>query len=134
MNNAVFDKIMENVRNHVDVKLIIKWDERRQWSRNRIFTAAVCFCEKFIRRRSAQIRGEVRQADLRGYVHTILDISKVCLYEFHHEYMSSMYRKCKVMYTDTGSLIYHIECDDVYENMKHDIARFDTSDYPADNV
>jgi len=34
----------------------------------------------------------------------ILDVSKVCLYfsEFHHEYMSSMYRdKCKIMYTDT---------------------------------
>ena len=65
----------------------------------------------------------------------ILDISKVCLYEFHHEYMSPMYRdKCKIMYTDTDSLIYHIECDDVYKNMKHDIARFDTYDYPADNV
>ncbi|KYQ49525.1 hypothetical protein ALC60_11402, partial [Trachymyrmex zeteki] len=65
----------------------------------------------------------------------ILDISKVCLYEFHHEYMSPMYRdKCKIMYTDTDSLIYHIECEDVYETMKLDIARFDTSDYPADNA
>ena len=65
----------------------------------------------------------------------ILDISKVCLYEFHHEYMSPMYRdKCKIMYTDTDSLIYYIECDNVYETMKRDIARFDTSDYPADNV
>ena len=60
----------------------------------------------------------------------ILDISKVCLYEFHYEYMSPMYRdKCKIVYTDTDSLIYHIKCDDVYKNMK-----FDTSDYPADNV
>jgi len=50
--------------------------------------------------------------------------------------MLSIYReKCKVMYTDTDSLIYHIECDDVYEIMKHDISRFDTSDYYAvDNV
>jgi len=36
------------------------------------------------------------------------------------------------MYTDTDSLIYHIECEDVYE--KRDIARFDTSDYPVDNA
>jgi len=35
------------------------------------------------------------------------------------------------MYTDTDSLIYNIECDDV---MKHDINKFDTSDYPVDNA
>ena len=62
----------------------------------------------------------------------ILDISKVCLYEFHHEYMLPLFRdKCKLMYIDTVSLIYHIECEDVYETMKSsDIARF-TSDYPT---
>ena len=38
------------------------------------------------------------------------------------------------MYTDTDSLIYHIECDNVYDDMKRDIARYDTSDYPADNA
>jgi len=65
----------------------------------------------------------------------ILDLSKICLYEFHYEYMFPIYRdKCKIMYTDTDSLVYHIECDDVYETMKRDINRFDTSDYPADNV
>jgi len=57
----------------------------------------------------------------------ILDISKTCLYEFHHEYMLPLYyEKCKIMYTDTDSLIYHIECNDVYDIMKHDIAKFDT--------
>jgi len=48
--------------------------------------------------------------------------------------MLPMYReKCKVMYTDTDSLIYLIECDDVYE-MKHDISRFNTSNYTVDNM
>jgi len=28
------------------------------------------------------------------------------------------------MYTDTDSLIYRIECEDVYESMKRDIARY----------
>jgi len=65
----------------------------------------------------------------------ILDISKTCLYEFHHEYMLPLYReKCKVMYTDTDSLIYHIECNDVYDVMKRNISRFDTSNYPIDNA
>jgi len=63
----------------------------------------------------------------------ILDISKACLYEFHHEYMLPLYHeKCKIMYTD--SLVYHIDCDDVYDIMKRDIAKFDTSDYPIDNA
>jgi len=38
------------------------------------------------------------------------------------------------MYIDTDSLIYHIKCDDVYDIMKRDIAKFDTSDYPIDNA
>ena len=42
--------------------------------------------------------------------------------------------KCKIMYTDTDSLVYSFECEDVYETMKCDIARFDTSDYPIDNA
>ncbi|XP_036144453.1 uncharacterized protein LOC118646318 [Monomorium pharaonis] len=49
--------------------------------------------------------------------------------------MLSLYRnKCRVMYTDTDSLICLVECEDIYETMKRDIARFDTSDYPVDNA
>jgi len=59
----------------------------------------------------------------------ILDISKTCLYEFHHEYMLPLYHeKCKIMYTDTDSFIYHIECDDVYDIMKRDIAKLRATD------
>jgi len=49
--------------------------------------------------------------------------------------MLPMYReKCKVMYTDTDSLIYLIECDNVYDIMKRDISRSDTSNYAVDNA
>jgi len=42
------------------------------------------------------------------------------------------HEKCKIMYMN--SLIYHIECNDVYAVMKHDINRFETSDYAIDNA
>jgi len=65
----------------------------------------------------------------------IINISKTCLYEFHHDYTLPMYRdKCKVMYTNTNNLIYLIECDNVYDIMKCNVSRFDTSDYAIDNV
>ncbi|EZA53831.1 hypothetical protein X777_06696 [Ooceraea biroi] len=65
----------------------------------------------------------------------ILDILKTRLYEFHYDYMAPLYGdKCRIIYTDTDSLIYRIECEDAYADMRRDIARFDTSDYPADNA
>lgn len=33
-----------------------------------------------------------------------------------------------------GSFIYELKCNDVYEDMKRVIDKFDTSDYPVDNV
>ncbi|XP_067205398.1 uncharacterized protein [Linepithema humile] len=65
----------------------------------------------------------------------IFDISKICLYKFHYEYMASLYRdNCKIMYTDTDSLIYFLQCENVYHDMKRDLSKFDTSDYSEDNV
>jgi len=50
--------------------------------------------------------------------------------------MLPMHRdKRKIMYTDIDSFIHHIECDDmIYDIMKRNISRFDTSDYSVDNV
>ncbi|XP_071568779.1 uncharacterized protein [Temnothorax nylanderi] len=136
MNNAVFGKTMENVRNHVDVKLLTKWEGRygaEAMIARPNFHSRSIFSENLI---AVELRKLEVKFDKPIYVGMcILDVSKICLYEFHHEYMSPLYGdKCKVTYTDTDSLIYHIECDDVYENMKDDIVRFDTSDYAVDNA
>ena len=136
MNNAVFGKTMENVRNHVDVKLLTKWDGRygaEAMIAKPNFHSRSVFSENLI---AIELRNLEVKFNKPIYVGMcILDISKICLYEFHHEYMLPLYRdKCKVMYTDTDSLIYHVECENIYENMKRDITRFDTSDYPIGNA
>ena len=136
MNNAVFGKTMENVRNHVDVKLLTKWDGRygaEAMIAKPNFHSRSVFSENLIAVELRKLEVKFNKPIYVGMC--ILDISKVCLYEFHHEYMSPLYRdKCKIMYTDTDSLIYHIECADVYETTKRDNARFDTSDYPTNNA
>ena len=65
----------------------------------------------------------------------VLDLSKTLVYEFHHDYMKRQFDDdhCKLLYTDTDSLLYEIRCPDIYNIMKRDITRFDTSDYPANN-
>ena len=42
-------------------------------------------------------------------------------------------KNCKLLYTDTDSLIYEIRNVNIYENMKADIDKFDTSDYAEEN-
>ncbi|RLU19246.1 hypothetical protein DMN91_007803 [Ooceraea biroi] len=136
MNNAVFGKTMENVHNHVDVKLLTKWNgpygaEAMIAKPN--FHSCSVFSENLVAIEMRKLEVKFNKPIYVGMC--ILDVSKVCLYEFHHEYMLPLYReKCKVTYTDTDSLIYHIECEDMYEQMKRDIAQFGTSDYASDNV
>ncbi|XP_018338849.1 PREDICTED: uncharacterized protein LOC108746526 [Trachymyrmex septentrionalis] len=138
MNNAVFGKTMENVRNHADVKLLTKWDERygaEAMIAKPNFLSRSVFAENLIAVELRKLEVKFNKPIYVGMC--ILDISKVCLYEFHHEYMLPLFHdKCKIMYTDTDSLIYsyRVECEDVYKTMKRDIARFDTSDYPTDNA
>ena len=62
----------------------------------------------------------------------ILDLSKIVMYEFHHDYMVPKYglEKLKLCYMDTDSLVYDIKTEDFYEDIANDVeARFDTSGY-----
>ena len=120
MNNAVFGKTMENVRNHVDVKLLTKWDGRygaETMIAKPNFHSRSIFAENLIAVELRKLEVKFNKPIYVGMC--ILDISKVCLYEFHHEYMLPLFRdKCKIMYTDTDSLVYSFECEDVYETTR----------------
>ncbi|XP_025074843.1 uncharacterized protein LOC105430305 [Pogonomyrmex barbatus] len=136
MNNTVFGKTMENVRDHVDVRLVTRWDGRygaKALIAKPNFHSWSVFDENLM---AVELHKFEVKFNKPIYVSIcILEISKMRLYEFHYDYMIPLYRsKYKIMYMDTDSLIYFLECQNVYKNMKRNIARFDTSDYSDDNA
>ena len=59
----------------------------------------------------------------------ILDLSKIVMYEFHHDYKKPKYggENFKLCYMDTDSLVYEIKTEDFYADIVNDVpARFDT--------
>jgi len=65
---------------------------------------------------------------------SILDISKVLMFDFHYNKMKPKYGdKIKLLFTDTDSLAYEIQTDDLDKDMKIDSDLYDFSNYPPDH-
>ena len=62
---------------------------------------------------------------------SILDISKILMYEFWYDYMKPKYgNDVKLCYMDTDSSIMNIKTEDFYKDIANDVEkRFDTSNY-----
>ena len=89
MNNALFGKTMENVRKHQDIKLV-KTDHRR----NKLVSEPIYHTMKLINDNLAII--EIRKVKVKMnkpiYLGlSILEISKITMYEFLYDYVKSKY-------------------------------------------
>ncbi len=129
MNNSVFGKTMENVRNRVNVKLVTDKEALNKLVKKPNFKRVNEFDENLV-----AVHMEKATVKLYKPIYlkiSILDLSKTLMYRFHYEYVKPKWGdRVKLLFTDTDSLCYEIQTDDVYEDIKNDLDEwFDTSNY-----
>ena len=133
MNNSVFGKTMENLRNRVDVRLVNTKEKLRKLVAKPNFKSRKIFNENLVSVHMSKTSLLMNKPIYLGMC--ILDLSKIIMYDFHYNYIKSKYAdKAKLLFTDTDSLMYEIETEDFYKDISGDVKdRFDTSDYPENH-
>ena len=133
MNNSVFGKTMENIRNRVDVKLVNDKKRAEKLSAKPNYKHCNIFSENLVAIHMKKTKLDFDKPVYLGMC--ILDLSKTLMYDFHYNYIKKKYGdKAKLLLTDTDSLMYEIQTKDLYKDISGDVKdRFDTSDYPSDH-
>ena len=110
MNNVVYGKTMENVRNRINVKLVsnkkdyLKWTSKPSYMSHKIFHSDSVAIHKNKMTLTFNKPAYIRMC--------ILELIKVLMYEFYYDYIKNKYGN------DTNSLMYEIKTEDVYEDFK----------------
>ena len=134
MNNSVFGKTMENIRNRVNVKLVNTQERLKKLVAKPNFRSRKIFSENLVSVHMKKTSLLMNKPVYLGMC--ILDLSKTIMYDFHYNYIKPKYGvKAKLLFTDTDSLMYEIETEDFYKDISEDVKdRFDTSDYPENHL
>ena len=129
INDSVFGKTMENIRKRVDVRLVTNEKKLSKLTSKPTYVSSKIFNENLVAVHKIK---ETLTLNRPAYVGMcILDLSKTLMYDFHYNYIKKKYGdKAKLLFTDTDSLTYEIEAEDVYQDFWNDKNKFDNSDYP----
>ena len=129
MNNSVFGKTMENIRKRRDIKLVTT-DKKR----SKLVSEPNYHTINLISKDLSIIQMKKTKVKMNKPIYlglSILEISKILMYEFWYDYMKPKYgNKVKLRYMDTDSFIMNIKTNNFYEDIASDVEnRFDTSNY-----
>ena len=135
MNNSVFGKTQENLRNRVSAELIT--DARLL--RKRVAKPSFYRCNP-ITDCLTVIQCRVQTLTLNRPIYIrfeMIELSKLHIYGFHYNHMEVKYplaAQLWLFFTGSSSLAYDVHTDDIYTDMAVDAAdRYDFSEYPLDH-
>ena len=120
MNNAVYGKTMENVRDHRDIKLITTNARRKQLVSQPNYHTCKRFSEHLM---AIELRKTKVYMNKPIYIgQDVLDISKTLMYKFCYDYLKPKYGdKVKLCYMNTDSFIFIVETVDFFKDISNDV-------------
>ena len=129
MNNSVFGKTMENIRKHRDIKLVTTDKKRSKLVSEPNYDTINLISEDLSIIEMKKTKVKMNKPIYLGL--SILEISKILLFEFWYDYMKPKYNhNVRLCYMDTDSFIMNIKTNDFYKDISDDVDnRFDTSNY-----
>ena len=129
MNNAVFGKTMENIRKHRNIKLVTTDKKRNKLVSEPNYHTINYISEDLSIIEMNKTREKMNKPIYLGL--SILDISKILMYEFWYDYMKPKYNdNVKLCYMDTDSFVMNITTNDFYKDIANDVEkRLDTLNY-----
>ena len=92
MNNAVFGKMMENIRKHRNIKLVTNEERYLKTVMRPNFKPGIRFDENIMGCEMGKIKLVMKKQVYLGQA--ILDLSKIVMYEFHYDYMNKGGQVC----------------------------------------
>ena len=120
---------MENVRKHRDIKLVTTEEKRIKLVSEPNYHTTKHFSKNVLAIEMKKTKVKMNNPVYLGM--SILDISKILMYEFWYDYLEPKYKdKAKLCHMDTDSFVINIFTDDFFEDINNDIERlFDTPNY-----
>lgn len=132
MNNAVFGKTMENLRNRVNINLVHTEQRLKKLCAKPSFDRFKIFNDDLVGVENKKVKLLLNKPVYIGQ--TILDLSRLVMYDFHYNFMKKLYEdNIKLLFTDTDSLMYEIETPNLNEDIVKYKSMFDLSNYPVDH-
>ena len=118
---------MENLRKNV--KLVNNAKDYKKYVSKPSFVSQKIFSENFVTIHEIRPVLTLNKSIYVGF--SILDLSKLLMYELHYNYIETKYKNCaKLLFTDTDGLVYETERNDIHEDFYEDKDLFDFIDYP----
>ena len=136
MNNSVFGKTMENIRKHRDIKLVTTDKKGSKLVSEPNYHTINLISEDLSIIDIKKAKVKMNKPIYLGL--SILEISKMLMYELWYDYMKPKYNdNAKLYFMDTDSFIMNIKTNNFYEDIANDVENryfkylkyLDTSNY-----